>query len=158
MGLSTSTDGQDKAITISPLALWSMFPLTVLTMLPVTGVVPILKQLVRDHYDLSDLGTSLFMSINMVGALLAAPMLGWLSNRYGWTRTILVVSAVVDGGLWWLISLQPSLLSLTVLRTLEGAASACPRNEHLCVEHGHDVFSTTSERGLMETLWYIAPG
>ena len=42
----------------------ALFPLTVLTMLPVTGVVPVLKLLVGDHYQVGPFATSAFMSIN----------------------------------------------------------------------------------------------
>lgn len=103
-------------------AVIALFPLTVCTMLPVTGVVPILKQLVQDHYHASDLATSLFMSINMIGALLAAPVLGWLSDRFGLTRSILVVTAITDAVLWWMISYRPAFEVLMGLRLIEGAA------------------------------------
>lgn len=103
-------------------AVIALFPLTVFTMLPVTGVVPILKQLVQDHYHASDIATSLFMSINMIGALVAAPVLGWLSDRFGLTRLILVVAAIADAALWWVISFRPPFEVLMGLRLVEGAA------------------------------------
>ncbi len=111
--------------TPSPLprrALWALFPLTVLTMLPVTGVVPVLKILVGDHYGVGPMATSLFMSINMVGALLAAPLLGAWSDRAGNTRSIPVVCALADATLWWMLSSWPPFALLLGLRLLEGAA------------------------------------
>jgi MFS family permease len=103
-------------------SLWAVFPLTVLTMLPVTGVVPILKQLIQDHYDVGPLLTSFFMSVNMVGALAAAPLLGWLADRRGWFKGILVACALVDAGLWHLFAERPPFWALMVLRLVEGAA------------------------------------
>jgi MFS transporter, AAHS family, 3-hydroxyphenylpropionic acid transporter len=91
-------------------------------MFPVTGVVPILKQLIQDHYGVGDLTTSLFMSINMVGALIAAPILGWVSDRYGVPRLILIVCALIDAALWWTFTLRPPFPLLMALRLLEGAA------------------------------------
>lgn len=91
-------------------------------MLPVTGVVPILKQLIKDHYGANDFETSIFMSINMVGALVAAPLLGWVSDRTGRIKSILVTCAVADALLWWLMSFRPAFGSLMALRALEGAA------------------------------------
>jgi len=102
--------------------LGALLVLTVLTMLPVTGVVPILKRLIQDHYGVGDLATSLFMSINMVGALVAAPLLGRLADRHGRPRDLLVACALADAALWVALSLQPSFAVLMALRLLEGAA------------------------------------
>jgi MFS family permease len=107
---------------LSRRALVALFPLTVLTMLPVTGVVPVLKILVGDHYGVGPLATSLFMSINMVGALLAAPLLGAWSDRAGNSRTLLVVCAVTDAVVWGLLALRPPFALLLGLRLVEGAA------------------------------------
>lgn len=103
-------------------SLVALFPLTVLTMLPVTGVVPVLKLLVGDHYGAGPLATSLFMSINMLGALLAAPWLGAWSDRLGTTRVFLVVCALADAALWWLLALRPPFALLLALRLMEGVA------------------------------------
>jgi MFS family permease len=96
--------------------------LTFATMLPVTAVVPVLKQLVPDRYGVSLFATSAFMSLNMLGALLAAPVVGWLSDRRGWTRRLLVLGAVADAVLWWALASLPAYPLLVGLRVLEGAA------------------------------------
>lgn len=101
---------------------WLLALLTILTMLPVTGVVPVLKPLVADHYGLGAFATSLFMSLNMLGALLAAPLVGWLSDRFGWTRRLLVGASALDGLLFLLLAELPPFPVLIALRVAEGMA------------------------------------
>ena len=48
--------------------------LALLMLLPVTLPVAVLRALVHERFGVSELLTSLFMSINMVGAVLAAPV------------------------------------------------------------------------------------
>lgn len=96
--------------------------LTVLTMLPVTAVVPVLKPLIADRYGVGDLAASTFMSLNMAGAIVAAPLVGWISDRRGWMLRLLVPAAVLDGALWAAMSLAPPFALLSVLRFVEGAA------------------------------------
>jgi MFS family permease len=96
--------------------------LTVLTMLPVTAVVPVLKPLIADRYGVQDLAASSFMSLNMAGALIAAPLVGWWSDRRGWTLRLLVPAALIDAVLWLAMSMAPPFALLSALRVLEGAA------------------------------------
>ena len=65
-------------------------------MAPVTMPVPVLRELVHDRFAVSELLTSLFMSINMVGALVAAPLVGALVDRIGRRRTILCGALLLD--------------------------------------------------------------
>ena len=58
--------------------------MALLMLLPVTLPVPVLRELlVSERFGVSELLTSLFMSINMVGAVLAAPLAGPLADRFG---------------------------------------------------------------------------
>ena len=57
--------------------------MALLMLLPVTLPVPVLRELVAERFGVSELLTSLFMSINMVGAVLAAPLAGALADRFG---------------------------------------------------------------------------
>ena len=43
-------------------------------MTPVTLPVPVLRELVGERFAVSEFATSLFMSVNMIGALLMAPL------------------------------------------------------------------------------------
>ena len=48
--------------------------LAFLILIPVTLPVPVLRGLVQERFGVSELLTSLFMSVNMVGAVIAAPL------------------------------------------------------------------------------------
>jgi len=65
-------------------------------MVPVTLPVPVLRTLVSERFDVSELLTSLFMSVNMVGAALAAPVAGAIADRFGRRRPLVVGALVVD--------------------------------------------------------------
>ena len=106
----------------TPKAAWLLYPLTVLTMLPVTGVVPILKNLIYDQYAVGELATSAFMSINMIGAIIGAPILGRWADGKNNHLNLLIFCALVDASLWITFSTLPPFYILLSVRLLEGAA------------------------------------
>ena len=57
--------------------------LAVMILLPVTLPVTVLRGLVQERFGVSEFLTSLFMSINMLGAVIAAPLAGALADRVG---------------------------------------------------------------------------
>src|SRR4029079_17704578 len=65
--------------------------LALLTLVPVTLPVPVLREMVLERFSVSELATSTFMSINMVGAIIAAPLAGAMSDRFGRRRPFVVV-------------------------------------------------------------------
>lgn len=77
--------------------------LALLMLLPVTLPVPVLRELVSERFGVSEFWTSMFMSINMVGAVLAAPLAGAAADRFGqrprWIAAALVLDAVCFLGL-----------------------------------------------------------
>jgi MFS family permease len=101
---------------------WILAWLTFLTILPVTLVVTVLKPLVQDRFGVMDLGTSGFMSINMVGAFIAAPLAGSLADRLGQRRPLVVAALLADAALLLALPAAPSYAILMGLRFLEGAA------------------------------------
>lgn len=103
-------------------AVLSLGIVTMLTMLPVTLVVPVLKVWLQDRYLVGDLATSLFMSANMVGAILAGPLAGSLSDWLGRRKRLLVLALVADAILLALLGSAPNYATLMMLRFLEGAA------------------------------------
>ncbi|MEM7518416.1 MAG: MFS transporter, partial [Planctomycetota bacterium] len=95
--------------------------LTFLCMLPVTLVVPVLKGLVRDKFETGDFGVSLFMSINMIAAVIFGPFSGVLSKRIS-PRISIPLMLAADAILFAGLSLTSTWNTFVVLRFLEGAA------------------------------------
>lgn len=141
-GCALADGGRDAPRDLSRGAFIVVVALTICTMLPVTGVVPVLKGLVAERFGVGDFLLSTFMSLNMVGALLGAPLSGWLSDRHGWTKRLLVAAAGGDALLWWAMSLAPTFQSLMCLRFVEGALHIAVLSMLLTV-----VSRTSSRRG-----------
>ena len=91
-------------------------------MVPVTVPVPVLRELVQDRYAVSELLTSLFMSINMVGALFAAPLAGALLDRWGRPRALIVTALVADGIGFFALTMPISFPVFLAVRFAEGCA------------------------------------
>lgn len=64
-----------------------------------------------------------FMSVNMLGAIVGAPVLAWIADKSGKRALLLIIAAVVDGALLFLCSLPMPLGLVLVLRTFQGAAN-----------------------------------
>lgn len=91
-------------------------------MVPVTLPVPILRELVQQRFDVSELQTSLFMSINMVGALLAAPLVGALSDRIGRRPALLAGALGLDTVCFLGLTMPLSFGAFLAIRFVEGCA------------------------------------
>ncbi len=96
--------------------------LAIAIMAPVTLPVAVLRELVGDRFAVSELLTSLFMSVNMIGAALAAPLAGALADRLGRRRPLVIGALLIDAACFLLMALDmPFALFLTV-RFFEGCA------------------------------------
>jgi MFS family permease len=93
-----------------------------LTLLPVTLPVSVLRELVHDRFGVSELLTSLFMSINMMGAVLSAPLAGALADRLGRRKELLVAGLACDAALLFALTLPIPFPLFMALRFLEGGA------------------------------------
>ncbi len=93
-----------------------------LVLLPVTLPVPVLRELVQVRFEVSDLLTSLFMSINMIGAALSAPLVGALADRFGNRRTLVVGALLVDAACFLGLAWAPSFGLFLAIRFFEGCA------------------------------------
>lgn len=91
-------------------------------MLPVTMMVPVLRELVADRFDASPFWTHSFMSINMIGAVLIAPFGGVLADRFRHRKPVLIVALLVNAALIGLMPRMPSLAALLAVRFFEGGA------------------------------------
>jgi MFS family permease len=96
--------------------------LALMMLVPVTLPVTVLRSLVQERFAVSEFLTSLFMSVNMLGAVLAAPLAGAVADRTG-RRAPLVAGALALHAvlLWALAAPMPFWLFMTV-RFFEGAA------------------------------------
>ncbi len=94
-------------------------------MVPVTLPVPVLRELVTDRFEVSELATSLFMSINMIGALLTAPLSGVLADRFGRRRALLAGALVLDALCFFLLAAPVSFPVFLAIRFLEGIMHIC---------------------------------
>ncbi len=94
--------------------------LAVLILVPVTLPVPILRALVHDRFGVSETLTSLFMSINMIGAFFAAPLAGLLADRFGKRRELIVGALVLDACCFIALPLTGSFAVFMAIRFVEG--------------------------------------
>jgi len=96
--------------------------MALLMLLPVTLPVPVLRELVAERFGVSELLTSLFMSINMVGAVLAAPLAGALADRFG-RRPLWIAAALALDALCFLgLTREVPFPVFLAVRFVEGAA------------------------------------
>jgi MFS family permease len=96
--------------------------LALLILVPVTLPVTVLRDLVHERFGVSELLTSLFMSINMIGAVFAAPLAGAAADRTGRRRDLIVAALVADGALLFALTLPLPFAAFMGLRLLEGCA------------------------------------
>lgn len=92
-----------------------------LILVPVTLPVAVLRGLVYDRFDVSEFETSLFMSINMVGAFLAAPAVGLLADRMGHRKRIALIALLLDSACFFALTLPISFPLFMAVRFFEGA-------------------------------------
>lgn len=110
----------DAGISGGRLALVGLVALSI--MAPVTLPVPILRTLVSDRFEVSELLTSLFMSVNMVGAAIAAPLAGLLADRFGKRRPLVVAALVVDAVCFLAMTAELPFPLFLGIRFFEGCA------------------------------------
>lgn len=91
-------------------------------MAPVTLPVPVLRELVQERFTVSEFLTSLFMSVNMVGGLLAAPLAGAFTDRFGRRRALLIGALCADAVCFVGLTQATSFAAFMAIRLLEGCA------------------------------------
>ncbi len=93
-----------------------------LTLVPVTLPVPVLRGLVQDRFEVSEFLTSLFMSVNMIGAVLAAPLAGAIADRFDRRRPLIAAALLVDGLCFWGLTKDVPFTAFLAIRFVEGCA------------------------------------
>jgi MFS family permease len=97
---------------------------TFLLMLPVTLIVPGLKETVADRYRASVFWTHVFMSVNLIAAVLAAPLIAFACDRVRSRAGLAAAALVFQAGLFLWMAATPHLTVLLFLRGVEGAMHA----------------------------------
>ena len=91
-----------------------------LTMLPVTMLVPVLKELVGVRFQVSSFWTHLFMSTSLIGAIIFSPLAGILIDRIP-QRSHVIFGAMLGNSLCFAaMALAPTFGLLMAARFLEG--------------------------------------
>lgn len=91
------------------------------TMLPVTMMVPVLKEIVTERFAAGTFAAHMFMSINMIGAILTAPITASLADRAASRKVILLITLMLNMGTLILMPMVQSFALFMMLRFLEGA-------------------------------------
>ncbi|TGL61704.1 MFS transporter [Leptospira sarikeiensis] len=101
---------------------WVTLSFIFLAMLPVTMIVPVYKEIIKDRLGGTGYGVAWFQSSAMLGSFLFSPIAGWISDKLGTRRKLIGIFALVDAVLLALLPFMPNISSLFVLRFLEGGA------------------------------------
>ncbi len=92
-----------------------------LIMMPVTMMVPVLKEIVTERFDAGTFAAHLYMSINMIGAILTAPITASLADRAVQRKTVLLIALIFNLTTLSLMPLVESFAVFMTLRFFEGA-------------------------------------
>ncbi|MFQ5501210.1 MAG: MFS transporter [Phycisphaerae bacterium] len=95
---------------------------TFVAMLPVTILVAPLKELIAVRYGATPFWTHSFMSVNMIGAILGAPLIALLADRNRLRRRVVVLALAADAVLLASMAVMPSLTAILIVRFFEGVA------------------------------------
>ncbi len=99
-----------------------LFVLALCLLVPVTLPIAGLRPLVAERFEVSDFATSIFLSINMLGALVAAPLAGALADRGVPARRAIVAALLADAAAFALLCAPLPFAAFLVVRFAEGAA------------------------------------
>jgi MFS family permease len=92
-----------------------------LTMLPVTMIVPVLKELVSIRYGVDTFWAHVFMSASLAGAIIFAPLAGIIIDRTASRRKVIFFALLGDAVCFLAMAVAPSFLTLILARFIEGA-------------------------------------
>jgi predicted MFS family arabinose efflux permease len=90
-------------------------------MLPVTMMVPVLKEIVTERFGVGTFAAHLYMSINMIGAILTAPITASLADRAAHRKSVLLIALFFNLATLSLMPLVESFTFFMTLRFFEGS-------------------------------------
>lgn len=94
---------------------------TILTLIPVTLLVPGLRELVQVAHGGSPAAAHAFMTVNMLAGIIAVPIVMRLQRQFGSLRVWVFALLATDAVVFLLMRSASSLSSLLTLRALDGA-------------------------------------
>lgn len=97
--------------------------LVFLSMLSSTLLIPAVRPFFAAVHPEAESGLFMFMTVNMLGAIIGAPLLTALADATGKRALVLIAATVVDGVLLFLCAMPLSLPLVLALRTIQGAAN-----------------------------------
>ncbi len=101
---------------------WSLLPLLALLILvPSTLPVPVLKGFVQERFGLTVYQTAWFMTAQMIGAFVAAPLAGALSDRLGRRKPLIIGALLLDAGVLTLLTIDLPFDWFLLARFIDGA-------------------------------------
>ncbi|WCL49238.1 MFS transporter [Leptospira sp. GIMC2001] len=97
-----------------------LLSLVFFAMLPVTMVVPVMKEIIKDNLSAGNVAVALFTSVSMLGSFIFSPIAGLISDKLGDRRTIIAIACFVDAFLFLLITFVQDINVLMFVRFMEG--------------------------------------
>lgn len=97
------------------------YSLIFFTMLPVTMIVPVFKDIVKDKLGGDNLMVSFFMSSAMLGSFLFSPVAGYVSDKFRNRVRFISIFAILDGICFFILASSESIYFLQWVRFLEGS-------------------------------------
>ncbi|TGK00890.1 MFS transporter [Leptospira semungkisensis] len=101
---------------------WFTLAFIFFAMLPVTIIVPVYKEIIKDRLGGNSYGVAWFQSAAMLGSFVFSPFAGWLSDRLGTRKILIGIFSLLDAIFLALLPYMPDQASLFTLRFLEGGA------------------------------------
>ena len=91
-------------------------------MLPVTMIVPVIKDVVMDRLGGTSLDSAIFISISMLSQFLISPVAGYASDYFQNRNRFITIFLFIDAALFFLMPITRDVEVLLLLRFLEGGA------------------------------------
>jgi len=113
---ANTTENTTAHIRVSHLAIGIL-----LTMLPVTMIVPVLKELVSARFQVDTFWAHAFMSTSLIGAIFFAPLAGMIIDRGVNRRAIFFFSLAGNAVCFGAMALAHTFPQLMIARFIEGA-------------------------------------
>jgi len=102
---------------------WVIAALVLCNMLSGTLLIPAVRPFFDAYYGGNESAMHAFFSVNMLGAVIGAPLLTMIADRRGARRQMTAILALVDAALLIVCTLDLPLGALLTIRVLQGAAS-----------------------------------